>query len=144
MKGAKREEINNFVKFFWGKFLPKYQNKAVINRLNWHHKKAHRIYVVTASFDFYAEYLKKIWPLDGVIATKAEWSGNILTGKISGENCKGALKVKRIQEELGINLQTIRYYAYTDSYSDIALLKNADYAMIINLSKISVYENHSK
>ncbi len=139
MRYAKREDIEIFVKLFWDKFLPRYQNDAVINRLNWHYKNGHRVYIVTASFDFYAKYLASIWPVDGIIATKAEWKNDVLTGKIKGENCRGIQKIERIENELCINLSNISYYAYTDSKSDIPLLKYAEHAFIIKCSRIQTW-----
>ena len=93
MKGAKKSDVDLFVKDFWKQFLIKNQNEVLVNKLTWHFNKGHRVYIVTGSFDFYTEYLKNIWPLHGVIATRAEWSGDSLTGKIFGKNCKGQEKI---------------------------------------------------
>lgn len=136
MKGAKREDINVYVKSFWAKFLPKHQNTPVLNTLNWHHKNGHRVFVVTGSFDFYADYLSSVWPLNGIIATKAKWENDALTGKISGKNCRGAEKVKRIEDELGINLRNATCHVYTDSKIDLPLLKSVKYPMLVTSGQI--------
>jgi HAD superfamily hydrolase (TIGR01490 family) len=135
MKGSKKSDIDRFVKDFWRSFLIKNQNDVLVNKLKWHSKNGHRVYIVTGSFDFYAEYLKNIWPINGVIATRAEWSGDLLTGKIFGKNCKGKEKKARIEGELGIKLCNVEYYAYTDSHSDCHLLKNAKFPVIIKANK---------
>ncbi len=147
MKGAKRKDINVYVKSFWAKFLAKHQNEPVVKRLNWHHNNGHRVFLVTGSFDFYADYLSSVWPLNGVIATKARWENDALTGKINGKNCRGVEKVKRIENELGINLRNAKCHAYTDSKIDFPLLKSVKYPMlvksglIIPLNPRSLYSN---
>ena len=141
MKGAKRKDINVYVKSFWAKFLPKHQNTPVVKRLNWHHNNGHRVYVVTGSFDFYAEYLSLVWPLNGVIATKAKWKNDALTGKISGKNCRGVEKVKRIEDELGINLRKSICYVYTDSKIDLPFLKVVKYPMLVKSRQIIPCKN---
>jgi HAD superfamily hydrolase (TIGR01490 family) len=140
MKGAKREDINVYVKSFWAKFLPKHQNTPVVDRLKRHHKNGHRVFVVTGAFDFYADYLSSVWPLNGIIATKAKWKNDALTGKISGENCRGVEKVKRIEDELGINFRKAKCHAYTDSKVDLPFLKSVKYPMLVNSGQIIPYK----
>ena len=141
MKGAKRKNINVYVKSFWEKFLSKHQNTPIIKRLNWHHNNGHHVYVVTGSFDFYAEYLSLVWPIKGVIATKAKWKNDALTGKICGKNCRGIEKVKRIQDELGIDLRTAKCHAYTDSKVDLPFLKHVKYPMLVKSGQIIPCKN---
>jgi len=142
MKGAKRSDVTLFVGHFWKRFLKKYQNEAIVNHLKWHSENGHAVYIVTGSFDFYTEYLKRIWPVQDIIATRAEWVGDELSGKIIGKNCKGNEKIVRIEKELGLNLQDIQYYAYTDSYSDFPLLRYATFPMVVNSKKSSEFKNH--
>jgi HAD superfamily hydrolase (TIGR01490 family) len=144
MKGAKRSEVNLIVEDFWKNFLAKHRNETVINKLKWHSNNGHRVYIVSGSFDFYTEFLKKTWPVHGIIATRAEWTGDMLTGKMIGENCKGKEKIIRIENELGIDLQDVEYYAYTDSYSDFELLRNATFPFVVNSKKSRGFKNHTR
>jgi HAD superfamily hydrolase (TIGR01490 family) len=143
MKGARRSDVNLFVKDFWKNFLAKHRNETVINKLKWHFNSGHRVYIVSGSFDFYTKYLQEIWPIHGIISTRAEWAGDMLTGKIIGENCKGKEKIIRIENELGINLQDVEYYAYTDSFSDFPLLRNAAFPFVVSSKKSSEFRNHT-
>jgi HAD superfamily hydrolase (TIGR01490 family) len=136
MKGVKRFEIEQFVANFWEKFLPKHQNNIVVERLYWHYQNHHNVYIVTASLDFYTKHLSKIWPVDGVISTKAEWNGDTLTGKLKSNNCKGSEKTKRIKKELNIDLKNITYYAYSDNKSDLPLLRHATYPIFVQSGKL--------
>ena len=141
MKRAKRSDVELFIGHFWSRFLKKHQNEAIVNHLKWHSENGHAVHIVTGSFDFYADYLKEIWPVQSIIATRAEWIGNKLSGKIIGKNCKGKEKVFRIEKELGINLKNVEYYAYTDSYSDIPLLRYAAFPVIVNSKKSRAFKN---
>ena len=136
MGGARRAEIEPFVADFWSRRLPAYQNDAVVDRLLWHRGLGHRIYVATASFDFYTAYLTKVWPVDGVIATRSGWDGDVLTGKVAGRNCRGAEKVERIAQELGIDLTRTPYAAYSDSEADAPLLRGAAHAYLVRRGSI--------
>ena len=142
MKGASRLEIEQFADAFWEEFLPNNQNEPVVKKLYWHHKQGHKVYIVTASFDLYTNHLKKIWPINGIISTKAQWEGDILTGKILGKNCKGNEKPLRISKELNKNLENIVYYAYTDSYSDLPLLEHATYPVLVESKKLKILKPH--
>jgi HAD superfamily hydrolase (TIGR01490 family) len=136
LKGVKQSQIEQFVASFWDKFLPKNKNDAVVERLYWHHENDHNVYIVTASLDLYTNYLRKIWPVDGVISTNAEWNGDTLTGKLKSNNCKGSEKTERIKKELNINLKNITYYAYTDNKSDLPLLRHATYPIFVQSGKL--------
>ena len=137
MGGARRSEIEAFVGAFWDRFLPRYENQAVLERLRWHREQGHRIYLATASFDFYTEHLATVWPVDGVIATRAAWNGDVLTGRVAGANCRGEAKVKRIEEVLGMSLARTPCYAYSDSAADTPLLTAAAHAFFVRPSGMS-------
>ena len=128
MGGARREETERYVEEFWDAFLPLYQNDDMVSRLRWHHECGHSAYIVTSSFDFYTEYLLRVWPVKGVIATRAQWKADVLTGRMVGEECHGLTKIRRIREELGLDIQNIRYYAYSDSKADSPLMRHSRWA----------------
>ena len=60
-----------------------------------------------------------------------------------GNNCIGKEKIFRIENELGINLKDIEYYAYTDDYSDFPLMRHADFPVVINSKKSTGFRNHA-
>ena len=80
------------------------------------------IYIVSASVEEYLQYCRL--PVDKIIGTKIKrQNGNI---KIVGNNCKKEAKVQRIQEQLekeGITIDYDHSFAYSDSNSDIPMLK---------------------
>ena len=141
MQGASFEEVNSYVNTFWENFFPKYQNPKVIDRLNMHRNEGKYTYIVSASFDFYVQYLKNLLPVDGIIATKAEWKDGKLTGRVVGENCLGINKVHRIEEELGFKIRRKHFYAYSDSDVDAPLLNAAEMAVKVTGKKLEKWKS---
>jgi len=143
MKGARRNEVEEFVPLFWERFLRKNSNSEAVERLFRHHEQGHRVYIITASFDFYALHLKSIWPVEGVIATRAAWEGETLTGKMLGGNCRGETKLLRIEEDLGVKPSEISYYAYSDSKADSPLMRHARWAFHVRRGSIRPWKRGS-
>lgn len=121
LAGISRESLNGWVEEYLTRKLPKIINHERVNRLNLHKKRGDKIYIVTASFDFYMEKVNKLLGADGLICTKAEWKGQFLTGKIDGRNCYGEEKTRRIKilftpEDLKCS------FGYADDPSDTAMM----------------------
>lgn len=144
MRNADKLDIDNYVKLFWQKFLEKYKNEAAMKKLIWHRDQGHHIFVVTASFELYVKYLVKLLPIDGIIGTKEEWQNGKLTGNLLGKNCKGYEKVKRIQDMLGVQLNNLYFYAYSDTDCDFPLLQNANYAYKVNAKTIQSWKQNKR
>jgi phosphatidylglycerophosphatase C len=136
MRGARREEVEAFARRFWDRFLEGNENAEVVRRLRGHREKGHRVYIVTASFAFYTAPLADRWPVDGVIATRAAWDDDVLTGRLDGANCRGPEKLRRIRRELGVTLDGVESYAYSDSDADRPLCERARYAFRVESSTI--------
>lgn len=134
MRGARRGEIDAFVVSFWDAFLPVYQNDDMVSRLRWHRQNGHAVYLATAALDFCVEHLTQVWPLDGIIATRAEWRADTLTGRIEGHDCRGVEKIVRIRDELGVDLHTTPYYAYAGSEADMPLLISTRHGFLVKPS----------
>lgn len=73
----------------------------VMERLRAHLAAGDDVYLVSANFDFFLAPLIRLWQLKGIIATKAESRGEVLTGRIEGVPCKGAEKCARTRAIIG-------------------------------------------
>lgn len=94
-----------------------------IQKIKEHQQKKHRVIIVSAS----CENWLSAWCNDmGVelLGTRLEVINNIVTGKLSGANCYGQEKVKRLAEITDIKSYT-GVYAYGDSKGDTELLSIA-------------------
>lgn len=92
--------------------------------------------LATASFDFYVEPLARQLGFHKIVATRAAWSTTgRLTGRIDGENCYGAEKLRRLEQALPELKRSHRVTAYSDSHADLPLLSWADHGVAVNPSR---------
>ncbi len=89
--------------------------------------------VISASFDFIIKPFCEYLGIHNVIATKYD----VKNGKIIGKNCKGEEKVKRFKE---IYQDKVVLNAYSDSLSDVPMLKMAKNAYLVKNEQIIKYE----
>ena len=101
-----------------------------------HRAQGHNLILATASFDFYVEPLGRELGFDSVVATRSAWdrSGRLL-GRIDGENCYGAEKLRRLEEALPDLRSNYRVVAYSDSHVDLPLLRWAHEGVAVNPSR---------
>jgi phosphatidylglycerophosphatase C len=94
-------------------------------RLAWHRRQGHQVVLVSASLDAYLRPLGERLGVDGVLcATLDVGSDGNLTGRLVGENCRGAEKVARLDAWLAG--RDVELWAYGDSAGDRELLARAD------------------
>jgi len=108
--------------------LPELIRPEAIHRFDWHRRQGHRCIVVSASLDLYVRPWALKMGFDDAIASHLETrEDGRVTGNLSGGNCFGIEKVRRLEALLGPrNGYTL--YAYGDSRGDKELLSSADYA----------------
>lgn len=101
-------------------------------------EKGYKIYLISASPEFYVNEFYSIKEVDKVIGTKFHIDEGKFNPKILGENCKGEAKVKRLMEELkkdNIEVDFKNSYMFSDSLSDLPLLKLVGKGYLINYKK---------
>jgi phosphatidylglycerophosphatase C len=93
----------------------------VRDRLAWHRDMGHDVVLVTASYAVYAEPLGRHLGAAAVVATELDVDAHgVLTGRLAGENCRGAEKVRRLAARYGDPLEL--GWAYGDSQDDLPML----------------------
>lgn len=109
---------------FWQENLEHLLRTDVMSLLYQEKAAGKTIVVVSANLELFLSMLPKSFPLDVLIATKAEVKSGHLTGKLLGPNCRGAEKVKRFQEVFG---ETAAYHLtyYGDSRGDREMIQLA-------------------
>ncbi len=121
--------IIQLAKEFWAIEYPKNFDIALMNIIQQH---AATIVIITASPEIYIKPLLETLHIRNLIGTVIKKRGAFYT--ISGANCKGEEKVKRLYEEFG---KTIEIEAmYTDSMSDLPLLRIATHPFLIDKGRI--------
>lgn len=136
--GIEEKEMKLLVKEFYEKRLSKIFYKDAIDMMRKLKAEGCKIYLISASAEFYLNELYNIKEVDKVIGTRFRVeSGKHLT-TIEGENCKGEEKIRRLKEELkkeNIEVDFKNSYMFSDSLSDLPLFNLVGNPYLINYRK---------
>jgi phosphatidylglycerophosphatase C len=127
LKGIGLDALQDAGERFAAEVLPALLRDEAIRRVEWHKRQGHRCVVISASMEIYVRPWAIKAGFDDVIATRLEIQENGGTaGKLSGANCFGIEKVRRLEALLGTR-ERYSLYAYGDSRGDRELLSFADH-----------------
>lgn len=132
LKDMPFSKYTELCKGFSQKIYPIIARDDGLLRIKSHQGVGDKVIMVSASLEDYLVPWAQSLGIDAVIATKMEVLNNRLTGKMSGENCRAANKVKRIRE-LYPDAEIIA--AYGDSAGDkemLAAAKTPNYRKLID------------
>jgi HAD superfamily hydrolase (TIGR01490 family) len=128
-----RKEIEEFSTEFVAGYFSNMVKPGALTRIDWHRSRGHLLVLATASFDFYAEAIGQSLGFDHVIATRAVWRNERVTGDIEGENLRGEAKLAAVVRVLGqLDCEISRVIAYSDDHSDLPILRFADQGVAID------------
>lgn len=127
LKGTDQREMHHIAEQFSRQVLPKLVRPEGLERLAWHKSQGHRCILISANLDLYLNPWGHAAGFDHIIASRVEFSpeGKI-TGRLTGLNCRGPEKVRRLAEQVGEREEYV-LYAYGDSEGDRELLDFADF-----------------
>lgn len=125
--GMRIDELRRQGEQFAATTLPGLMRPEAMRRLAWHRQQGHRCVVISASLELYVRPWAIQAGFDDVLATHLEIRADgTTTGMLSGNNCYGIEKVRRLDSLLGAR-DGYTLYAYGDSRGDRELLSAADY-----------------
>ncbi|MBU3091497.1 HAD-IB family hydrolase [Clostridium sp. CM028] len=136
--GIEENEMKKIVKEFYETRLSKILYKDAIDTIKKMKIQGYKIYLISASAEFYLNEFYNIKEVDKVIGTRFVKENGLHRNKISGENCKGEEKVKRLKEILKIENIEIDFensYMFSDSLSDLPLFNLVGHPYLINFKK---------
>jgi len=97
-----------------------------VARLRWHQEQGHEVVIVSASPELYLAPLGRVLGVRAVLATGLEVdAAGRLTGRLWGDNVRGAEKVARL--DAWLEGDPAEVWAYGDSDGDRELLARADH-----------------
>ena len=102
-------------------------------RIERHRGEGHLVAILSSSSPYVTEPLARELGLDAVLCTRLEVDAGRFTGRILPPVCYGLGKVQwaeRFAGEHGISLE--ESYFYTDSYSDLPMLKRVGRRVVVN------------
>ena len=136
--GIEENEMKKIVAEFYEKRLSKILYKDAIDTMKKMKAEGYKIYLISASAEFYLNELYNIPEVDKVIGTRFTLENGLHRNQILGDNCKGEEKVKRLKEVLtseNIEVDFKNSYMYSDSLSDLPLFNLVGHPYLINYRK---------
>jgi phosphatidylglycerophosphatase C len=101
-----------------------------------HRAAGHRLVMVTASLDFYAEPLSRRLGFDAVLCTRAAYDAEgRVTGALDGDNCYGECKLRQVERYLAEEAAGLPVICYSDHHADLPLLRFATEPVAVNPSR---------
>lgn len=131
------------VKDFYKDVLEKILYKDAIDMMKQLKGQGYKIYLISASPEFYLNEFYAIEEVDMIIGTRFFMENKKFARKMDGLNCKGEEKVKRLKEVLrkkNIEIDYKNSYMFSDSLSDKPLLDLVGNAYLINYKKKSDFK----
>ncbi|GAB6167734.1 HAD-IB family hydrolase [Clostridium carnis] len=141
--GIDEKDLAILVKEFYKDRLDKILYKDALNMIKKLKKEGYKIYLISASPEFYLRELYAIKEVDMIIGTKFSFNNGKFFRKMEGANCKGEEKVKRLYEVLKKEKLEIDFknsYMFSDSLSDKPLLDLVGKPYLINYKKRHEFE----
>lgn len=138
VNGIKENEMEEHVKEFYEKRLSNILYKDAVSMMKKLKGEGCKVFLISASPEFYLKELYSIKEVDKVIGTIFHCDNGVHRTRISGENCKGEEKVKRLKEVLReekIEVDFKNSYMFSDSLSDLPLFNLVGKPYLINYKK---------
>jgi phosphatidylglycerophosphatase C len=121
LRGRPVDELRAAGEAFADIIVPEKIKPAMWDRIDEHRRLGHEMVIVSASPEIYVEPIARRLGFAAAIATRLEVDADgVLTGRLLGPNCRGAEKVRRLQEWMGEEIASLT--AYGDSSGDRELL----------------------
>lgn len=136
--GIKEETMQEVVKEFYEKRLSKIIYRDAIDMIKKLKGEGYKIYLISASAEFYLNELYNIKEVDKIIGTRFRCDNGLHLRHIEGENCKGEEKVRRLLKELEkekIEVDFTSSYMFSDSLADLPLFNLVGKPYLINYKK---------
>lgn len=106
---------------------------GVTERVAHHRDRGHGIYLATSQMHEAVAPLAKFLEADGVVATRLERNGDVLTGRLDGGPCYAQAKAERVEAlcaERGLDLSDCWFY--TDGIEDMPLLERVGHPVVVH------------
>jgi HAD superfamily hydrolase (TIGR01490 family) len=115
---------------YCSKALPPHIKESAMKSIQWHKDKGHEVVVVSGTLDRIILPWCKSQHVS-LIATRIEIRNHHVTGRITGDNCTGSEKIRRISEQYDIKAFD-SIYAYGNSRGDREMLGISNYPFFKN------------
>ncbi len=136
--GMNEENMDELIKDFYENRFKNILYKDGIDMIRKLKSEGYKIYLISASPEFYLNELYEMKEIDKIIGTKFRRDKKSYTRFMDGMNCKGEEKINRLMASLkedNIEVDFKESYMFSDSLSDLPLLKLVGKPYLINYKK---------
>lgn len=143
IKGLSEKEVDKLADKFYEERLSKILYSDGINHLKKLKAEGYRVILISASPEFYMKKFYNIPEVDFIMGTRFSFNEDKFACLMDGLNCKGEEKVVRLKKYLEENNIEVDYensHMYSDSLSDLPLLKLVGNPHLINYKKKHEYK----
>lgn len=133
MEGESKAVVCKATEEFFHKTIKSLYRPGALDALEKHKKLGHKVSLLTSSFDGLSDLVHHDLKFDHCLCTRLEVDDGLYTGKTLGPPCFGRNKIifaKKLCEQYNTSLDRCTFY--TDSASDIPLLKLVGYPVAVN------------
>ena len=124
LKGRLLSDLAEMGQAYSERIIQQRLRPTVVERIESHRSHGDQLAIVSASLHCYLDPVAAHLGIDTVLCTELEVDEHgIVTGELRGANCRGAEKVRRIEERFGPAWANI--WCYGDSAGDAAMLSRA-------------------
>ena len=137
------KELAILTKSFYDERLSTILYEDAVNMIKKLKNEGYMVILISASPEFYIKEFYAIKEVDLIIGTKFIFENGKFVRKMSGNNCKGEEKVKRLEKvlkEKNIKVDFKNSYMFSDSLSDKPLLDLVGNPYLINYKKHNKFE----
>ncbi|KIH83891.1 HAD family hydrolase [Pseudomonas batumici] len=135
LRGRTQVELEEAAARYANERLPMLVRPEMIERIEEHKRRGHRLVLVSASPTLYLGHWARAAGFEAVLATQLEFRDGRFSGRLASPNCWGPEKVRQLQQWLGDAGGRVRF-AYGDSRGDQEMLAFAEHGWLRGLGAL--------
>ena len=134
LKGMSREKLESLAQRYYTEKLKPAFIVPVVDELKRKKQEGYKIYLVSGGYDIYLKVFAEEFGVDGIVSTRLAFKNGVCTGKFDGPDCMFAHKINYIKQLIPDSGYE-EWYAYSDSATDIPMLKLVGHPVAISSGK---------
>lgn len=135
LKGVALSKMTKVSNNFLNDVIENRLNTVIIKKLEQHLLDKDFVLISSGGYNLYLDLFAKKYKVNHLHCTKIESKNNVLTGKISGNDCLGIEKLNRLNHDSKFNKPFSKIIVYSDSVTDMPIFDIADYRYAVISSK---------
>ncbi|WP_396157207.1 HAD family hydrolase [Flavobacterium sp.] len=142
IKGVSQEKVNQLAQDYYEEILMNNLIEPVYQLLESHSKNNDTILIISGGYLPYVKYFSEKHHIENYFATKIAYRFGKITGNFDESDCMFDQKVYLLEKFINeTNIIYSKSIVYSDSITDLPLLKWADEAVVISKSKSQLWAN---